>query len=283
MSTTTAKGLTGNSEAARLRRWALDALRRHEGEGTLPTSNRHLFYEAVLAGVTGKETTGARRADQNLSEATTWLREHGYVAWSAIEDRTRHLQANPGWTTVHAGVADLVDAVRLSPWDDGPQPVLVVESESVAGVLEQTAYTYRVPVVPTRGQANGWLRTSVADALDHHEKIVVGYVGDHDFSGAAIEANTERVLDEVLSVVSWDRLALTAEQVTDHGLPVIDRYDGRTKTHHPAVEVEALPQRVLVAAVVEWLEDLLPEPLEDVHVREADEQTAVLALLRPAT
>jgi hypothetical protein len=46
-----------------------------------------------------------------------------------------------------------------------------------------------------------------------------------------------------------------------------------------AVELEALGQRRIVALVREALDDLLPEPLDDVLVREDRERAAVAALL----
>ena len=46
------------TKAERLRQWALAALHRHAAEGTLPTSLRHLFYEAVTAGVIDKTKSG---------------------------------------------------------------------------------------------------------------------------------------------------------------------------------------------------------------------------------
>jgi hypothetical protein len=42
-----------------------------------------------------------------------------------------------------------------------------------------------------------------------------------------------------------------------------------------AVELEALGQRRITALVREALEDLLPEPLDDVRVREGRERAAI--------
>ena len=60
-------GLSATHTATgKLQRALLDLLRVHERDGTLPTSNRFLFYELVQAGEVPKAATGARRADQNL-------------------------------------------------------------------------------------------------------------------------------------------------------------------------------------------------------------------------
>jgi hypothetical protein len=271
-------GLDANTAAGRLRRWALGAVGRHTRDGTLPTSIRHLFYEAVMQGAVPKHAGGARRSDQNLADAVLWLRENGLVPWDAVEDRTRHLTDRRGHgATVADGVDAVLAGIRIDPWDD-VIPILVAESESVAGVLDTITYEYRTVVVPTRGQANGWLRTVVAHRL-RGRSVVIGYLGDADKAGDDIEANSRRVLDEVLAIKHWERLALTWEQVEDLGLPTVartDRRDGRTRL---ACEVEAYPQRRLVDDVALWLLGWLPVDLDYVRVREEAEQDEVRRLL----
>ena len=262
-----------NTKAGRLRAWALEALRRHEADDTLPTSPRHLFYEAVMAGVTPKHAVGKRRADQDLTDAVTWLRERGHVPWDAVEDRTRHLHDFRGLGATMLDAVDAVlDGLPLDPWGD-VLPVLVVESESVAGVLARLAHTYRVPIVPTRGQTNGWLRTTVARELGGRS-IAVAYLGDADKAGGDIEENTRRVLTEVLVVKQWERVALTWEQVEALGLPTLDRVDGRNKVTYEVCEVEALPQRTLTDAVEHFLSIWLPAGVDlgTVRVREQAER-----------
>ena len=121
------------------------------------------------------------------------------------------------------GVDAVLDGITIDPWTD-VLPVIVAESESVAGVLEPLAIAWRVPIVPSRGQANGWLRTTVARQLGRRA-VAVGYLGDADKAGGDIEDNNWRVLDEVLDVKHWERVALTWDQVNDLGLadPVPDR------------------------------------------------------------
>jgi hypothetical protein len=277
MTTTTTTG-TGTA-AARLRAWALSAIERHAAEGTLPTSLRHLFYEAVMAEVIAKGAVagaGGRRADQNLTEAVTWLREHGEVPWDVIEDRTRRVHDYRGHgATILDGVDNMLDSITIDPWDD-VLPVLVAESESVAGVLLRVADALRVPIVPTRGQANGWLRTTVARQLAGRP-IVVGYLGDADKAGGDIEANTRRVLDEVLDIKHWERLALTWDQVESFGLPTLPRTDGRSGVTHEVCELETLPQRVLTDEVEAFLAGWLPDgvDLDDVHEREDEQRAAI--------
>ncbi len=281
----------GRGAAAKLRRWAHEALLRHQAEDTLPTSVRHLFYEAVMAvppvidkGAVARATGRGRRPDQNLGEAVTWLREEGLVGWGAIEDRTRHIEDRRGnGPTIAEGVEGLLDRIRLDPWGD-TLPVIVAESESIAGVLVRLADQYRVPIVPTKGQAHGWLRTTVADRIGDRA-VAVGYLGDADKAGADIEWHTQRVLHDVLAVEHWQRVALTWEQVEGPPrLPTVLRTDGRDKRTREVCEVEALPQVILQAEVERFLADWLPEgvDLDDVQERERAEREELRRLLAPA-
>jgi hypothetical protein len=272
-----------DTKAGRLRTWAKAAIERHRAEGTIPTSLRHLYYEAVMDSACpdvgkAKKAGGGRRPDQDLTDAVTDLREAGEIDWDEIEDRTRHLIHNQGFTTYTNGVEAYLDQIHVDPYNEHPLPVLVVESESVAGVLERIADEYRVPIVPTRGQTAGFLRTTVADFLGYR-KIVVGYIGDADKAGGDIENNSADVLTDVSGVVSWERLALTWAQVDDLGLPTEARFDKRTRRTTLACEVEAYPQVRLEADVTAFLDGLLPEPLEDVQEREAAERARVRGLL----
>ena len=85
--------------------------------------------------------------------------------------------------------------------------------------------------------------------------------------------------------LNWERLALTEAQVRDPvlNLAVIDKYDRRTKTTHPSVEIEALSQQVIVQIVRDRLTALLPEPLTFVQEREGAERERLRRLLRRAS
>jgi hypothetical protein len=282
--TTLPKGLEPTSAAGRLRGWALLALNKHSKDGTLPTSLRHLFYEAVMAEViakgdpSGKPAKG-RRPDQNLTDAVTWLREQGFVPWDWVEDRTRHLSDYRGdGDTILGGLDDLLDRITIDPYGE-TLPILVVESESGAGVLSRTAAQYRVPVIPTRGQSAGWLRTKVAETIGDRS-VVVGYLGDADKAGDDIEANSCRVLTEVLDVNDWVRVGLTWDQVRTYRLPTVERYDGRDKITRTVCELEALPQRLLLNAVRAFLDTWLDEPLADVREREDAQRAEIRERLR---
>lgn len=267
----------GRGKASLLRQALHALLLDHEAKGELPTSNRFLYYELVQSGQLdkGKTRRTGRGSDQDLSDASKWLRDEGVVPWSWIVDETRSLAA---WTyadTVAGYLVAQVDSARINCWNGGPPPLILCESRTFGGVLRRTlAPTYLCPVAATNGQVGGFLHTNVVPVLSRNERPVL-YIGDHDHQGSQIEANTQRVLVREAGERPWRRVALTAEQA--EGLPAIEKIDRRYRPPrtHRAVEVEALGQSVVTNLVRAALDELLPEPLNVALERERDEREVV--------
>lgn len=240
--------------------------RQHKASGMLPTSGRFLYYELVAPAIIVKEFTKrtdgkkGRRPDQNMIDALTILRERGEIPWPDIIDETRLLENYQGSNrTIQDWTLDVLEQYEIDPWR-GAAPLILCESRSLAGVLRPIAMTYRCPIAPTNGQANGFLRNDVAK----YAARKVLYFGDLDFSGRHIWQNTQRIL----GATDWEILAITEEQVKKFNLPRIQKYDKRDKQTHEAVETEALGQERITRILRERLRELLPEPLEAVLERE---------------
>jgi hypothetical protein len=260
------------SQAGQLQRACLTLLREHEADGALPTSERFIWYELVQRGVVDKTKArghpGVRRGvDQDVSRALTDLRERGVVPWDWLVDETRVVSAWKYAPTVAEYIDEAVDRARIDLWDGEPPPLLLVESRSLAGVLRNLAADYLVPLAATNGQVGGFLHTDVVPLLTKNRRVL--YLGDHDLSGHQIEANTRRVLERY-ELLRWERLALLPEHVRAYGLPLVSKTDNRYQPArvHQAVETEALSQRVVIDLVRDRLDQLLPEPLRQVQVRE---------------
>jgi hypothetical protein len=272
------------TKAARLRQAVHALLLRHRDAGELPTSNRFLFYELVGRGELDKSKTRAkgRGADQDLSDASKWLRGEGLVPWSWIVDETRSLAEWRYADTVADFVSESVSKARINCWAGSEPPLIICESRTFGGVLRRTlAPEYLCPVTATNGQVGGFLHTNVAPILSGNRRRVL-YVGDLDEQGLDIEDNTHRVLAGETGERDWQRVALTPEQAAEHDLPTIPKVDRRFKPprQSEAIEVEALGQGTVTALVREALDALLPEPLDSVQVREKAEREAVVAMLR---
>jgi hypothetical protein len=226
---------------------------------------------------------GVRRGvDQDVIDALTHLREQGLVPWSWIVDETRSLTAWKYRGSVADYVRDAIAYARIDCWGGDPPPLLLCESRSLAGVLERLAGRYLCPIAATNGQAGGFLHTAIGPMLRRSPGRRVLYVGDFDWQGLQIEGHSRRVLEQYDDTVQWERLALTAEQVTEHDLErlVIQKADRRYRPPkvYPAVETEALSQRLIVDIVAARLDELLPEPLELVTSRLLREKRRALGM-----
>jgi hypothetical protein len=255
------------SKVAQLREALLALLEEHRRDGALPTSGRFLFYELVARRIISKQPTGKRRADQDMTEALTQLRENGDIPWNWIVDETRSLKDYSGSSTITEGVLDRLRYIKLDPWH-GDVPLILTESRSLAGCLYSVASEYGILIAPTNGQVGGFLHTDIAPTL--HAESCVMYLGDLDLCGGDIEDNTRHVLEREVGELQWERLALTAEQVERYDLPKITKNDRRFKNGggvHEAVETEALSQSVIIDIVRARLDELLPEALERVQER----------------
>jgi hypothetical protein len=273
------------SKAARLREAVHRCLLAHEAAGELPTSNRFVYYELVQTAEVVDKTKrrssasngqpGSRGADQDLAVACKWLRDLGLVPWWWIIDETRQLTSYRYADTVAGFVAESVDRARIDVWAAAPAPLLLCESRTFGGVMERgLAQNYLCPVTATNGQVGGFLHTNVAPILADGNRPVL-YVGDFDWQGGQIEANTRRVLEGIVGPLDWTRVALTAEQVAARpDIPVIQKEDRRYRPPrvHEAVEVEALGQGPVVALVRAALDELPPEPLDVVLGRESEQK-----------
>jgi len=257
-----------------LRDLLVSLLQEHERDGALPTSARFLFYELIQRGQLSKQSTGARRPDQNLHDALTDIREDDRVPWDWIVDETRSLDDYTGYKSVRDGVHAQLEHINIDPWRDRA-PMILTESRSLAGVLRPIASDYRCRIASTNGQCGGFLRTDIAPMLAAGD--VVLYFGDLDWSGGQIETNTQRVLEQVVGTLRWERVALTEQQVSDYSLPRITKRDRRYADGRPheAVETEALRQTVLVGILRSRLDALIPEPLTRVLERERRQRSAI--------
>ncbi len=272
------------SKSGRLQRHCLELLRARESvPDGLPTSARFIYYELVAVGVVAKQRRldgGGRRPDQDVIDAIFRLRERGLIPWEWIVDETRHISIWSYGATVAAHLLDKVEETRLDRWAGERPPLILTESRSLAGVLDNLAYQYLAPISATNGQVGGHLRTEIAPQLNPGDRVL--YLGDLDWQGGEIEANTRRVLEQRIGgELLWERLAITAEQVRRHHLPVIQKADRRYRPvrFHDAVETEALGQSIIVGIVRARLDELLPEPLAIVLEREQRQRSKVRAAL----
>jgi hypothetical protein len=258
-----------NTNKGKLQRECLRVLLAHQEAGELPTSARFVYYELKQAGV--DTTHEVRRPDQDVIDALTHLREVGLVPWEWLVDETRTVELPFTADTVTDWLMDdlkidLDEDRIIDPWHRRP-PIVVTESRSLRGVLRAAVRRYGVLIASTNGQARGFLHTEVAPVMYSSQEVA--YFGDYNRAGSHIEANTQRVLEECVGPLKWERVALTVEQT--EGLPPKPDHDRRYRqgdTEFVSHEAEALGQRKVVRLLTDWLDARLPESLDRVQERE---------------
>lgn len=270
-----------DSKSGILQRQALVKLR-ERGPEELPTNIRFLFYELVMDGAIPKHRESqfsgkkGRRADQDLIDAVTRLREIGLVPWWWIIDETREISSWRSAPTVADYLLDSVKLARIDPWNGKP-PMNITESRSLAGVLNNLAREYLGNITSVNGQCAGHLRV-IARSLSPGSKV--GYLGDHDRSGGDIEQNTRDVLERLIGgELDWERIAITPKQIKRWRLIAVPKLDRRDGQWHDAYETEALGQRRINEILRRWYDAQLPEPLADVLERQEEQRRQMRAAL----
>jgi hypothetical protein len=247
--------------------------------GHRATTERFLYYRLESRKIIEKGDSGEKVVSRTLTE----LREAMLVGMDEIVDRSRGVIDHRGEESVEDYIVSVLSgtAIRIDPWDGDP-PVLVVESESLAGLLEPLAREYRIAIIPLGGQGSCGLLGGEVPQYVQDGTRALGLM-DLDLSGGHIERSARERIEAYAGVtLQWERIAITAEQVEEHGLTWITKTD---KRHDPplvyeAVETEALDQRILIPLVRDRLDELLPVSLADVRGQEQRQRDDLLKRLR---
>lgn len=242
------------------------------------TSGRFVFYRLVTREVLPKHYDKSNQPPSgDVSRILAHLRHAQVFPLHSISDKGRTILDYRGWPSVAAGIEASIEGIELDPWDGRP-PWIISESNSLAGVIEDIAITYRVPLVPLRGQASIGLLAEVARRMRADTRVL--YLGDRDRGGRDIENSAlARIAAYGVSGLKVVRLAVTGKQIRKLNLTEIPRYDKRDKTWFNTVEAEAIPQRVLKGLLIAALDDLLPVSLASIRNRETVEREAVIRKL----
>jgi hypothetical protein len=275
-----------DSKAGRLQRACLKLLGEHKRDGALPTNGRFVFYELEQRGVVPKHYEGKKRQPrQDVTDALTYLRDAGIIPWPWIEDPSRILDLWRFSSSVYKYAVESIGRARIDLWQGEPPPLYLFEARAAWAVSRDLCSEYLVPNAPCGGQCRGFLINEVAPLLAGNERRV-RYIGDYELRGPAdqIETHTKKVLEQhagrEFTSETWEKIALIEAQVRARPRLrrlEITKYDKRYKPpkSYQAVECEALTQTVLLDIIRKDLDALLPEPLEDVLVREQAQRERV--------
>lgn len=274
----------------RKRRDALLALAIEHG----PCSVRHVYYQAVVAGLVPKNDDAAAIVGLDLTK----LRKDGRLSWDLIVDDSRSGHLVDEWADPVEFVDDAMWGYRHAVWgDDSPRVELWCESRSIASPLLDIAAYWRIACYPMNGQTSWSLVHKAVKRwkTTPHRQPVILYVGDHDPAGLEIEGS---LIDKFayFAADSWEgidfqRIGVTRDQAERYDLPgTPPKFRGKKastiaaqRAAYPwpvAVEAEALPPALLRQLIIDELTRYVtPAQLEEAERIEDEEREAIVAFL----
>jgi len=233
-----------------------------------PATVRQVFYLATTQALDKTE-----RCYKRVCERLKWLRLEGRILWSQITDMTRWTRKPLTFNNLQSAVEHTRMTYRRAVWHGLNRRVFIVlEKDTLAGVVGQVTDEYDVALLVTRGFSSLTFERSVAEDVNRYaEAGITTYVyalGDWDPSGLKAHATFKERLQEWCQEDNeqfygfrFSRLAVTPEQIREWGLP---SRPTKPSTHAgdweggDSVELDAVPPDTLRALVRRVIEHHLP-------------------------
>ena len=255
----------------------------YELEEYWPLTVRQIHYQAFSQQVEWDVRDGKVNLYENtqnqykaLSRLLTAMRVECVIPWESIQDTTRRLSDKRGDEDVSAVIQKA--AAWLNPVEyercliQGQETYVEVwsEKEALFGILQRVTDLYCLRLASCRGFSSTTMSYEYGQraraAMKGGQQPFVLFLSDFDPSGMemfrVIQKKVER--DAGVHGVRYERVALTADQIREHGLPhnpeatkAGDSRAARFVREHGnySVELDALHPRTLQQIVREAIED----------------------------
>jgi hypothetical protein len=234
-------------------------------EADPPMTVRQVFYQLVAHGVIEKTE---EQYQGTVIRLLTDMRINGEVSFDWIVDESRRRIVNRTYNSIADAARDTARFYRRNALNECPDYVEIwSEKEALAGIIDDAASEYDVPVIVSKGMPSitqlygsaGY----IARAANAGKRTYIYQFGDHDPSGVLIPKTIRHRLDQFCAMLDCPsptikRVALTEEQITDFDPPT--RPTKRKGNRHAnafegdSVELDALPAielRSMVRKVIE--------------------------------
>ena len=188
---------------------------------------RQLYYQLVARDL----IPNTLQSYKVVVSALTDGREAGLIDWDMIEDCTREVATRASWPSGKSVLHSAAEGFHMDRWEGQETlPLVVVEKEALAGVMQRICFSLDVPFLAARGYPSATvLRDVTIGRIEHAvnvngQTVKVLHFGDHDPSGI----DMTRDLIERLSMFcqggpghDWElkRCALNIDQVRKLKLP----------------------------------------------------------------
>ncbi len=169
-----------------------------------------------------------RKSYSDLCDLLTRARLAGLIPFKAIADETRPVVTWDVFREPQPFLRQQFDDLCKGYWRDLQQSQpnhieVIVEKNTVAGVCRSTCGNYCVPMTSGRGFCSLPPRHAIAERYRKSGKhrLILLIVSDFDPEGESIAESLARSMRDDFEIrrVSAVKVALTAEQVEEHGLP----------------------------------------------------------------
>lgn len=234
-------------------------------EEHLPLTLRQIFYRLVASYDYDKTEQAYARLGEYLNRA----RRARIIPFDAMRD-DGWVQQRPNGFSGMAGFWESVRGAAKNYYRDKQERqkkrlIILVEAAGMIPQVERVAFDYGVSVASSSGFDSLTIKKAMADAVEKDGRpSKYLHVGDLDPSGVCIfdsvAADVEAFVapdDELLDgKVEFERIALTSEQVRNHGLPTKPpkKNDRRGNGIDDTCQAEALPPDVLATIIREKIE-----------------------------
>jgi hypothetical protein len=220
-----------------------------------------------------------RRSYKALVELLTRARIAGIIPFDAIADPTRPVTTWDVFRSPAPFIRREVDGFLKGYWRDlqAPQPChveIVGEKNTLAGIIRPVAEDYCIPFILGRGYSSLPPRHEMAQRFrtSGKERLILLVLSDQDPEGDDIPHSFARSMrdDFGIKAVDFIKVALTAEQVRDLGIPpgptANEKSSSRRKRfveqHGEHVyELEAVEPERLQAILRQMIESVIDMPL----------------------
>jgi hypothetical protein len=230
-------------------------------EAEEPVTVRGLFYRVVSRGLVPKTDKDKNNGYAVVQREALKMRRRGDLPYGWITDGTRLTYRPDTWSSAQAALENTAQMYRRALWIDQDVHVEVwVEKDAISGVVYPVTAQYDVPLMVSRGYSSETFLWSTAEDINDEGKPAVIYqLGDHDDDGVkawnAIARRLRGFVDDDIDL-TFQRIAVTPEQITEFGLPT--RPDKTGRGFGDCVEVDAVPSstlRDLVRdAIEQWID-----------------------------
>jgi hypothetical protein len=211
-----------------------------------PMTVRGLFYVVEILGLVPKTEAGYRQVERQVVE----MRRLGLLPYRFIADGTRAVKSVTTFRSLGECLGLVEECYRRAIWDDQPAYVEIwCEKDAITGVLQEVTDRWQVPLGICRGYPSETFLYNAAERLKAHNKpVFLYYIGDLDPTGWNISEVIQRRLSEFGADFTFERIAVTPEQVELWQLPTRPAKPKDTRAKNwklPCVEVDAIPANKL--------------------------------------